>query len=89
MKSGWDQGNAGSGLELARRRLAAEFADVKSAIALVSSGSASRVILGGLQFGDELARRFRLDARSSGVRLESIVRPDDTGCDLVARRLDD
>jgi hypothetical protein len=89
MKSGWDQGNADSGLELARRRLAAEVADVESAIALVSSGSASRVILGGLQFGDQVARRFRADARSHGLRLEPILRPDDAGCDLIVRRLDD
>jgi hypothetical protein len=72
-----------------RRRLAAEIADVQSAIALVASGSANSVTMGGLRFGDEVARQFEADARSRGVRLEPILRPEDAGCDLVVRRLDD
>jgi hypothetical protein len=78
-----------SDAEVTRRRLAAEIADVQSAIALVATGSANSVTIGGLRFGDEVARRFEADARSRGVRLEPILRPDDAGCDLVVRKLDD
>jgi hypothetical protein len=89
MKSGTDPDDAAFGPEQTMRRLAAEVADVQGAIALVASGSANSVTIGGLRFGDELARRFEEDARSRGIRLEPILRPADAGCDLVVRRLDD
>jgi hypothetical protein len=89
MNSAADHSDRMSGLEQTRSRLAAELADVQSAIALVSSGSATRVTLGGMRFGEELARRFRADAWERGICLEPILRPDDAGCDLVVGRIDD
>jgi hypothetical protein len=89
MRKDLAQPTAASDAEVTRRRLAAEIADVQSAIALVATGSANSVTIGGLRFGDEVARRFEADARSRGVRLEPILRPEDAGCDLVVRRLDD
>ena len=57
--------------------------------ALVASGGASRVTLTGLRFGDELTARFRPDAEAAGVLLEPIFWPDDAGCDLIVRRIDE
>jgi hypothetical protein len=62
---------------------------VESAIALIASGAASRVTLTGLRFGEELARRFRSTAASNGLRLEPIIWPEDAGCDLIVRRIDE
>ena len=61
--------------EETRRRLTSEVAEVESAIALVASGQASRVTLTGLKFGEQLARRFRAEARSRGLRLEPLPWP--------------
>ena len=72
-----------------RRRLTSEVAEVEGAIALVASGSASRVTLSGLKFGEQLAGRFRVEARSQGVVLEPIPWPEDAGCDLIVRRIDE
>jgi hypothetical protein len=71
------------------RRLTSEVAEVESAIALVASGSASRVTLTGLKFGEQVARRFRAEAHSKGVVLEPIPWPEDAGCDLIVRRIDE
>ncbi|MGA3030357.1 MAG: hypothetical protein ABSE58_06440 [Candidatus Limnocylindrales bacterium] len=75
--------------EETRRRLASEVAEIESAMALVDSGSASRITLTGLRFGEELARRFRADATSKGLLLEPILWPEDAGCDLIVRRIDE
>jgi hypothetical protein len=75
--------------EETRRRLVSEVAEVEGAIALVTSGSASRITLSGLKFGEELARRFRAEARSKGLQLEPIPWPEDAGCDLIVRRIDE
>lgn len=75
--------------EETRRRLTSEVAEVESAIALVASGSASRVTLTGLRFGEQVARRFRAEATSKGVRLEPLPWPEDAGCDLIVRRIDE
>ena len=75
--------------EETRRRLTSEVAEVESAIALVASGSATRITLAGLKFGEEVARRFRADARSKGVRLDPLPFPEDAGCDLIVRKIDD
>jgi hypothetical protein len=72
-----------------RRRLTSEVAEVESAIELVASGAASSVTISGLRFGEELARRFHADAQSRGLRLEPIPWPEDAGCDLIVRRIDE
>jgi hypothetical protein len=75
--------------EETRRRLTSEVAEVESAIALVASGSATRITLSGLKFGEEVAKRFRADAQSKGVRLDPLPFPEDAGCDLIVRRIDE
>jgi hypothetical protein len=75
--------------EETRRRLTSEVAEVETAIALVASGSAIRITLAGLRFGEQLAERFSAVARSRGIRLEPLPWPDDSGCDLVVRRNDE
>jgi hypothetical protein len=72
-----------------RRRLTSEVAEVESAIALVASGTASRITLSGLRFGEQVAERFQADAQSKGVRLDPIPFPEDAGCDLIVRTIDD
>jgi hypothetical protein len=72
-----------------QRRLTSEVSEVESVIELVSSGSASRVTLTGLKFGEQLARRFREEAYSKGVQLEPLPWPEDAGCDLIVRRIDE
>jgi hypothetical protein len=72
-----------------RRRLISEVAEVEGAIELVSSGSASRITLTGLKFGEQVARRFRAEAQSKGIRLEPLPWPEDAGCDLIVRRIDE
>ena len=54
--------------EETRRRLSSEIAEVEGAIALVASGSASRITLTGLRFGEEVARRFRAEAAAKGLQ---------------------
>ena len=75
--------------EETRRRLTSEVAEVESAIALVASGAASRITLSGLKFGEEVAKRFRTDAQSKGVRLDPLPFPEDAGCDLIVRKIDE
>ena len=75
--------------EETRRRLTSEVAEVESAIALVASGSATRITLSGLKFGEEVAKRFHADAQSKGVRLDPLPFPDDAGCDLIVGRTDE
>jgi hypothetical protein len=75
--------------EETKRRLTSEIAEVEGAIAMVSSGAASRITLSGLKFGEQLARRFRVEAQSRGLRLEPIIWPEDAGCDLIVRRIDE
>jgi hypothetical protein len=55
----------------------------------VASGSASRVTLTGLKFGEQMARRFRAEAHLKGVALEPLPWPEDAGCDLIVRRIDE
>ena len=75
--------------EETRRRLTSEVAEVESAIALVASGSASRITLTGLRFAEQVARRFRAEAVAKGIRLEPLPWPEDAGCDLIVRRIDE
>jgi hypothetical protein len=71
-----------------QRRLASEMAEVEGAIALVASGTASRVTLSGLRFGEPVMASFELVAARAGVLLEPIPWPEDAGCDLIIRRND-
>jgi hypothetical protein len=75
--------------EETRRRLAAEVQEVQGALALVASGGASRVTLTGLRFGEELMARFNHHAEAEGIVLEPIYWPDDAGCDLIVRTIDE
>jgi hypothetical protein len=81
--------NANPDPEETRRRLTSEVAEVESAIELVASGAASRITLSGLRFGEQMAKRFRADAQSKGVHLDPIPFPEDAGCDLIVRRIDE
>lgn len=72
-----------------RGRLISEVVEVEAAIALVASGSASSVTVSGLRFGEQVARRFRAEAAAKGISLEPILWPEDAGCDLVVRRVDE
>lgn len=72
-----------------KRRLTSEISELEGAIAMVASGSASRITLTGLKFGEELSRRFQDEAQSKGLRLEPIIWPEDAGCDLIVRRIDE
>jgi hypothetical protein len=80
---------AGLGPDETRGRLISEVVEVEAAIALVASGSASSVTVSGLRFGEQVARRFRAEAAAKGIRLEPILWPEDAGCDLVVRRIDE
>jgi len=75
--------------EETRRRLTSEVTEVEAAIALVASGSASRITLTGLRFGEQVARRFRAEALAKGISLEPLPWPEDAGCDLIVRRIDE
>jgi hypothetical protein len=77
------------GSDETQRRLTSEVVEVETAIALVASGSASRVTVSGLRFGEQVARRFRAEATARGIGLEPIPWPEDAGCDLVVRRIDE
>ena len=75
--------------EETRRRLASEVLEVEGALALVASGTASRMTLSGLRFGEQLARHFRAAAGAKGIQLEPLPWPEDAGCDLIVRRIDE
>jgi hypothetical protein len=74
--------------EETRRRLTSEVGEVESAIELVASGSASRITLTGLRFGEAVGDRFREEAGAKGVQIDALPWPDDAGCDLIVRRID-
>jgi hypothetical protein len=38
---------------------------------------------------EQLARRFRAEAGSKGIALDPIPWPEDAGCDLIVRRIDE
>ena len=72
---------------IVRRRLDLEIGEVRAAILLVASGTASHVRVSGLAFGDELLVRLRDDAARGHVDLVPEYEPEDAGCDIsvVAR----
>ena len=60
---------------------------IREAIAMVASGGAPRVVLGGIHFGETLldpARRLALEA---GVRLLPLWNSDDARADLAVERI--
>jgi hypothetical protein len=81
--------SAASDSEETRRRLTSEVAEIEGAIEMVASGNASRVTVAGLKFGEQLAQRFQAEAASKGVTLDPIPFPEDAGCDLIVRRIDE
>jgi hypothetical protein len=84
-----DRQAAPSDSDATRLRLTSEVAEVEAAIALVSSGAALSVTLSGLRFGEQVARRFAAEAGLKGIALEPIVWPEDEGCDLIVRMIDE
>ena len=56
---------------------------VREAILLVSSGISSRVIIAGIQFGDDEAGLVVLDARRAGVRVRTVPAAGSAGSDIV------
>lgn len=69
-------------------RLQSELEETEAAIALVASGSASRVTLTSFRFGEELVAGLQSRAAGRGVVLEAIPWPEDAGCDVVVRAID-
>lgn len=73
-----------AGLSLER-----ELANIRGAIELVAQGGASRIVLGGLRFGEpviEAAQRMALEA---GVRVVPLWTADESGADLAIERIED
>ncbi len=69
------------------RTLEHELELVRSAIAMVSSGGAPRILLTGLRFGDELvepAQRMALEAR---VRVVPVWSTGEAGLDLTVEQV--
>jgi hypothetical protein len=62
---------------------------VRSAIALVASGGAPSVSLGGLYFGEDLIEPARRMALESGVRIVPLWSADDAGAGLSVERMTD
>jgi hypothetical protein len=71
------------------RELDRELAEVEAAIALVRSGAAAEVSVANLRFGEEVLRQVRGRGADRGVRLDPLQWPEDEGCDLRVRRIDD
>ncbi len=65
------------------QRLDMELGEVRAAILLVASGSASRVMVTGLTFGDIVRAHLQGEAARRHVALSPEFRPDDDGCDLM------
>jgi hypothetical protein len=69
-------------------RLAGEMREVESAIALVRSGAATRVTLTGLRFAEAVLLQRGPEALLEGIVLDALYWADDSGCDIVVRRVD-
>jgi hypothetical protein len=77
--------SAGAPIE---RVLERELAEVETAIALVRSGAAHEVTVANLTYGEEVLAQIRLRGADRGVRLEPIPWPEDSGADILIRRID-
>ena len=73
----------------AGRTLDQELQLVYEAIAMVASGGAPRVIVGGLTFGEALLEPARALADDAGVRVVPLWMPDDAGADIAVERIAD
>lgn len=67
--------------------LESEMRLVREAIAMVASGGAPRVVLGGIRFGETLAEWARRLAGEAGVLLTPLWRADEAGADLSVERM--
>lgn len=70
-----------------RRSYDYELQLVREAIAMVASGGAPRVVLGGIEFPEAVLDPARRVALAAGVRLLSVPRADDTGVDISIQRV--
>jgi hypothetical protein len=77
--------SAGAPIE---RELEREIAEVEAAIALVRAGASVEVTVANLSFGEEVLQQLRMRGVDRGVRLEPIPWPEDSGCDILVRRID-
>ncbi len=71
------------------RALDREMRLVREAIAMVAGGASARVVVGGLQLGEELLGTARGLAEAAGVRLVPLWMPDDAGVDIAVERVGD
>jgi len=55
---------------------------VRDAIALVASGGASRVVIAGLRFADDVVDPARVAAAGAGLRVRTLARASGDGVDL-------
>jgi hypothetical protein len=60
---------------------------VREAIALVASGGASRVVVGGIRLGEALLLPAGQLALEAGVRIVPLWTADEAGVDLVVERI--
>jgi electron transfer flavoprotein alpha/beta subunit len=74
---------------LIAQELDREIAEVEAAIALVRSGAAVVVSLANMRYGEEVLRQVRARGADRGVRLEPRPWPEDAGCDIDVRRIDE
>jgi hypothetical protein len=68
------------------RRIDLELGMADDAIALLRSGFSTRVIVGGLRFGDALLPVVRRHARGTGVTVVALPGVDDGQADLLFQR---
>ena len=71
---------------VAAERLAAELADVRASISLVSSGVATGVTLVNFRFARQIADMLAESAQDAGVDVEIAFWTDDSGGDVHVRR---
>ena len=77
------------GLDPIRRTLAVELDLVRDAIRMVATGSATRVTVASLHFGDQLLESARTMAQQAGVRIVPLWSADESGADIMVERLSD
>lgn len=68
-------------------RLDQELEMVRGGVRMVATGGATRVLVCGLRFGEQVAASLRPEARRAGVALDPLWRLDEHGCDIRVERL--